>query len=131
MTTFAYVVFVFPIAIIWHLVLFHEKFVTFGYFKGDPNIAIGLLTMIVQGATIAMIYPNYRSKFSGLRHALSFGMLVGVFYWSCHVLGLVAKQNVPLAWQFTLMETAYLVVQFAGASVILWLVYGDKPSRHH
>ena len=39
-----YVVIVFPLALVWHLGLFKEKYESFGYFAGEPN-AFGFVMM--------------------------------------------------------------------------------------
>ena len=44
-----YVVIVFPLALAWHLGLFKEKYQTFGYFAGEPNVLVGLAAVVIQG----------------------------------------------------------------------------------
>jgi len=36
-TAVAYIVVTFPLAIIWHLVLFKKRYTEFGYFEGEPK----------------------------------------------------------------------------------------------
>jgi hypothetical protein len=43
----AYIVIVFPLAFGWHLGIFKEKYETFGYFDGEPNISLGLATVVI------------------------------------------------------------------------------------
>ena len=35
--TLAYTLITFPLAVIWHVVLFKEKYYAFGYFDGEPS----------------------------------------------------------------------------------------------
>ncbi len=119
----AYPLIVFPLAIIWHLVLFKDRYMSFGYFEGEPNIAVGLASMGIQGAVLAAIYPMFRFGRSGLRRAVTFAALLGLFFWTSHVLALVAKQNVPQAGTFILMETLYLCLQFGLFALALGLIF--------
>ena len=119
----AYPLIVFPLAIIWHLVLFKGRYMSFGYFEGEPNIAVGLASMSIQGAVLAAIYPMFRFGRRGLRRAVTFAALLGLFFWTSHVLALVAKQNVPQAGTFILMETLYLCLQFGLFALALGLIF--------
>jgi hypothetical protein len=117
--TMGYVAIVFPLALIWHLALFKQNYVAFGYFRGDPNLPIGLLTITIQGIALALIYPYFQSGLVGWAHAFQFAGLIGLFFWTSHVLALVAKQNVPNSGSFVFMETGYLMLQYG--LFALWL----------
>ncbi|MBT8152511.1 hypothetical protein KMP13_01080 [Epibacterium ulvae] len=126
LSAIAYVVLVFPLALVWHLGLFKEQYMAFGYFKGEPNIPIGLATMVLQGIALAVIYPLFMTGTSGFGRAFAFAGLMGAFFWTSHVLALVAKQNVPNAGAFIVMETLYLALQFGLFAVVLGLLYRAK-----
>ena len=119
----AYPVIVFPLALVWHLGLFKDRYTAFGYFEGEPNIAVGLASMVIQGAVLAAIYPMFRFGREGYGRAITFAGLLGLFFWTSHVLALVAKQNVPQAGTFILMETAYLGLQFGLFAVALGYIF--------
>ena len=53
----AYIIVTFPLAVIWHGVLFEEKYKAFGYFEGDSSFALGLATIIIQGCVLSFFYP--------------------------------------------------------------------------
>ncbi|WP_299555253.1 hypothetical protein [uncultured Tateyamaria sp.] len=114
---------VFPLAIIWHLVLFKDRYMVFGYFEGEPNIAVGLTSMIIQGAVLAAIYPMFRARRTGHARAFRFAGLLGLFFWTSHVLALVAKQSVPGAGAFVVMETVYLGLQFGLFALALGFIF--------
>lgn len=125
-TALGYCVIVFPLAVTWHLALFQENYHTFGYFSGEPNVFIGLASIIIQGITLALIYPLFHTGKTGFARAFQFAGLIGLFFWTSHVLALVAKQNVPNAGQFIAMETAYLVLQFGLFALLLGAIYRGK-----
>ncbi|WP_170605599.1 hypothetical protein [Ruegeria arenilitoris] len=55
--------------------------------------------------------------------AFQFSSLMGIFFWTSHVLAFVAKQNVPNAGGFVLLETGYLALQFGIYAFLLSLIY--------
>ncbi|WP_299604937.1 hypothetical protein [uncultured Tateyamaria sp.] len=118
-----YPIIVFPLAIVWHLILFKDKYMAFGYFEGEPNIVVGLATMVIQGAVLAAIYPMFKVRRTGYPRAFQFAGLLGLFFWTSHVLALVAKQSVPNASTFVLMETFYLGVQFGLFALALGFIF--------
>ncbi|MBX2805391.1 MAG: hypothetical protein KTR19_05430 [Hyphomicrobiales bacterium] len=119
----AYVVIVFPLALGWHAGLFKEKYESFGYFAGEPNIPVGLAAIIIQGLALAIIYPLFYTGSAGYVKAFQFAGLMGLFFWTSHVLALVAKQNVPNASGFIAMETGYLAIQFSMFALVLGFLY--------
>ena len=72
---------------------------------------------------LAVIYPLFQSGRAGFARAFQYAGLMGLFFWTSHVLALVAKQNVPNASGFIAMETAYLVVQFGLFALVLGFIY--------
>lgn len=118
-----YPMIVFPLALVWHLVLFKDKYMAFGYFEGEPNIAVGLATMIIQGCVLAAIYPMFKTAQTGFARAFRFTGLMGAFFWTSHVLALVAKQNVPQAGTYIVMETVYLGLQFGLFALALGYIF--------
>ena len=123
LTAAGYVVIVFPLALGWHLGLFKEKYQTFSYFEGEPNVPAGLAAIVIQGLVLALIYPLFHTGSDGFVRAFQFAGLMGVFFWTSHVLALVAKQKVPNAGGFVAMETGYLAVQFGLFALALGLIY--------
>ncbi len=118
-----YILIVFPLAFGWHLGLFKEKYEAFGYFEGEPNILTGLASIIIQGLVLALIYPLFHTGSTGFVRAFQFAGLMGLFFWTSHVLALVAKQNVPNTSGFVLMETGYLILHFGLFALALGLTY--------
>lgn len=118
-----YVVIVFPLASGWHLGLFKEQYLTFGYFVGEPDVLAGLAAVVIQGVVLALIYPLFHSGRAGFARAFQFAGLMGLFFWTSHVGALVAKQNVPNAGGFIVMETGYLAAQFGLFALVLGLIY--------
>ena len=124
-----YTVCTFVLAVVWHVLLFEETYRSFGYFEGEPNFLLGLLTIVLQGIVLSALFPMMRGSGSSLRRGLKFALLAGAFFWTSHVLAFVAKQDVPGTWAFVGMETGYLALQFGVFGVLIGFVHrGDKPA---
>ena len=61
----AYLVPSFPIAFVWHLVLFEQKYHALQIYRDEPVIAFGLGSMIIQGAIFSWLFPRVFAQGSG------------------------------------------------------------------
>lgn len=121
--TLAYTAVTFPLAVVWHVVLFKGLYESFGYFAGEPDFLVGLLTIVIQGAILSALYPMVMLSGTEMQRGLKFAALVGGFFWTSHVLAFVAKGAVPQAPLFIAMETVYLVLQFGIFGMLICQVY--------
>lgn len=124
--TLSYVLVTFPIAIIWHIVLFEQNYISFGYFQGEPNIPLGFLTILIQGVILSALYPYVRFSGKGVVRGLKYSLAIGAFFWTSHVLAFIAKQTVSNPVTFTLMETFYLLIQFGIFGLLIGLIYKNQ-----
>ena len=119
--TLAYVAVTFPLAVVWHMKVFREKYMRWQYFGEDVKPALGLASMLVQGAVLSYGYSVLNANHSSLRTGISYALLMGLFLWSVHVLATMGKSSKVRHFEFFAMETVYLTIQFA--------VYGALISR--
>lgn len=127
--TAAYTAVTFPIAVLWHIVLFNDLYHKFGYFSGDPSFALGMFTIVLQGFILSALYPLVRLSGTPVVRGLKYGSIVGAFFWTSHVLAFVAKQALNDAALFIAMESGYLAVQFGVFGVLIGLIYADRGSK--
>lgn len=117
LSTLGYLVSTFTLAILWHIVLFADVYEAIGYIqREEPGFALGFLSILVQGAVIAYLYPLFKNG----KHLMS---ALFVFHWSMHVVAAAAKnriENVPLYFG---IETIYLIIQFSLAYLVYSTVY--------
>jgi len=121
--TLAYTLVTFPLAVIWHVVLFEEKYRSFGYFEGEPSFILGLLTIIIQGFVLSFLYPYVKFRGQGFNRGLKYSLLIGVYFWTSHVLAFVAKQVVDSSVLFVVMESFYLLIQFGVYGLLIGKIY--------
>lgn len=126
--TVAYTVSTFTLAVVWHVLLFEDQYIRFGYFEGEPSFTLGFITILVQGALLSLLFPLFKVAGSAISRGLKFALLIGAFFWTSHVLAFIAKQTIQDAPQFIAMETVYLGLQFGLFGVLIGLIYrGESP----
>ena len=121
--TIAYTVCTFSLAVGWHVLLFRERYESFGYFEGEPDFLLGLLTIVLQGVLLCTLFPMLKSEGTTFRRGIKFALITGAFFWTSHVLAFAAKQKVPGVSAFIGMETAYLLLQFGLFGLIIGVIY--------
>ncbi len=119
--TLAYIVVTFPFAVVWHMVVFKEKYMRWQYFGEDVKPALGLASMLLQGVVLSYSYSALPVDHSSLQTGISYALLMGLFLWSVHVLAAMGKSSKVRHLEFFVMETVYLTIQFA--------IYGALISR--
>ena len=122
--TAAYALCTFSLAVGWHVLLFQERYESFGYFEGEPDFLLGLLTIVLQGVLLSALFPMLKAEGNTLRRGMKFALITGAFFWTSHVLAFVAKQEVPGVAAFIGMETVYLLLQFGLFGLIIGIIHG-------
>ena len=126
----AYALITFPLAFVWHLVTFQGVYDKLGYFsRKEPIIALGFLSIVIQGLLLSYAYPSFCRGRRLVKEGLKFGLVMGLFYWTCHVIAEAAKHPIASLTTWFAIETVYLTIQFALAGLALGLIHGRrKPS---
>jgi len=127
--TLAYTLLTFPLAVVWHVVIFEDEYRMFGYFDGEPSFTLGFFTILIQGFMLSLMYPFLNFSGKPVSRGLKYASLTGVFFWSSHVLAFVAKQVVDSSLSFIFMESFYLIIQFSAYGCIIGLIH-NKPHKN-
>ncbi len=127
--TLVYTLVTFPLAVVWHVILFEEQYRTFGYFNEEPSFVLGFLTIIIQGFILSFMFTYVNIPGQSISRGLKYSLLVGAFFWTSHVLAFVAKQIVDSSLSFILMESFYLLIQFGVYGILIGLIHGKLQSR--
>ena len=127
--TLAYTLVTFPIAVIWHVVLFEETYNKFGYFEGEPNFLLGLITIVIQGAVLSLLFPFVKFQGNSIARGIKYALLLGMFFWTSHVLAFIAKQVVADVMTFVFMESFYLLIQFGVFGILIGYIHRGKSGE--
>ena len=120
LATIGYTVITFVIAIIWHMVLFENLYLSWAYFGENPGFLFGFLSILTQGIILSFAYVFLklsRWKFVGI---------AGLYHWTIHVLAFMAKAEAARNVGFFGLETFYLVIQFGLYGVIVGIIWKNK-----
>ena len=125
--TLAYVFITFPLAIVWHIVLFEDTYFHIGYFgKEEPSFALGFLAIIVQGVIFAYVYPLLATKNNRWKDILHFVLVMGIFHWTIQVIATAAKSAIQPVPLFIGIETLYLCIQFLAIGYVLSIIHKKR-----
>ena len=126
----SYLILTFIIAAAWHLALFKDVYTRLGVFtRPRPIIPLGVLSMVLQAAIVAYLYPFFYRGGSPLVEGATFGLLLGVFMGSNAVLAEAGKNQVGSLRTWIALEGVYYLLQFTVVGLVIGLVYGSLPSR--
>src|SRR5262245_30069223 len=76
----AYLIPTFPIAFVWHLVLFEQKYHALAIYRDDPIIPFGFASMIIQAVIFSWVFPRVFADNGGsvLKDGLLYGLGAGL-----------------------------------------------------
>lgn len=123
----AYVLPTFPLGYFWHLSTFKAQYDALALYREDVVIPMGLASMLVQGLIFAFVYPRLFStaRLEWQKSALQFFALFGALAWSFLVLPVAAKYDMTSVAKFTVLETAFTVLQFAVTAPLIALAWRE------
>lgn len=128
--TLAYTFTTFPLAVIWHVALFENEYKAFGYFNGEPSFVLGFITILIQGLVLSFLFPFVKFSGTSVKRGLKYSAVLGMFFWTSHVLALLAKQTMLEPLSFALMESFYLLMQFGIYGFCIGLIFKKQLDRN-
>ena len=92
LSSLAYLVVTFPLAILWHQVLFKVPYEEIGYIgREDPIFVFGFISIAMQGILLTLGYLVFAKPEHSIGRGIRYALAVGVFFWTSHVLTFAAK----------------------------------------
>ncbi|MSP74940.1 MAG: hypothetical protein EXR12_02265 [Rhodospirillaceae bacterium] len=121
----AYLLPSFPIAYIWHLVVFAPAYHDLAMYRDEVIVPFGLASMIIQAVAFSWIYPRvFPDRKSGvLRNGLFYGLGIAALSWSFTTLAVAAKNVMTSVPTYLLLETGFTLIQFAIVGPLIALAY--------
>ncbi|MGB8598911.1 MAG: hypothetical protein WCD07_06585 [Burkholderiales bacterium] len=122
----AYMLPTFPLGFFWHLTIFANYYKSLNVYREDMIIPFGMVSMLIQGVVWSIVYERLFSGEPILKGALKFALLACPLAWSFMVLAVSAKHQMSSVSGFLLIETAFMLVQYAIVSPLIAAVYARK-----
>ena len=121
----AYIVPTFPIAFVWHLVLFEPNYRALQIYRADLIIPFGLAAMTIQSVVFSWVFPRVfaGSRDSVLKNGLLYGLGIGLLSWSFTTLAVAAKHPMASIPDYLVLETGFTVLQFLIVGPLIALAY--------
>ena len=122
----AYLVPSFPIAYVWHLVLFAPAYHALAIYRDDVIVPFGLLSMLIQAAAFSWVYPRaFANRSPVLTNGLLYGLGIALLSWSFTTLAVAAKNVMTSVPTYLMLETAFTAVQFIVVGPLIALAHRD------
>lgn len=121
----AYVLPTFPLGYTWHLVTFADRYEALEVYRDEVIIPLGLVAMLIQGAVFSWLYGQLFAPRAGswLKSGLAFGALAGALAWTYMAVAVSAKHVMTSVPGFLMLETGFVIVQFAIAGPLIALAH--------
>jgi hypothetical protein len=121
----AYLVPTFPIAYVWHLVVFAPAYEALGIYRPDPIISFGYASMLIQAIAFSWAYPQLLPGRGSavLKPGLSYGLALAVLSWSFTTLAVAAKSPMTSVPAFIQLESGFTLLQFLFVGPLIALAY--------
>lgn len=108
----AYLVPTFALGYAWHLKWLHDAYRDLKIYRTDIIIPFGFLSMLLQGAAFAIVYPRVVPAPGQVASGLVFAAGAGLLSWTFTTLAVAAKHPMTSVRRFVVLETAFTAVQF-------------------
>ncbi|MDE2150121.1 MAG: DUF1761 domain-containing protein [Gammaproteobacteria bacterium] len=92
--------------------------------RQEPIVALGLIDNVLKSLVLAYLYPIGYKGGSPVKEGFRFGILTGVLVGSSWVLGVGATQPVTSLSTWVAVESAFVLIQFGLAGIVIGLIYG-------
>ncbi|MCC6155817.1 MAG: DUF1761 domain-containing protein [Candidatus Hydrogenedentes bacterium] len=121
----SYIVLSMAIAYPWHLIWFHDVYHAMGAVtRPEPNVPLGMLSMLIQGLVIAHLYPLYYRGGNPIVEGIKFSMIVGLMVYSVMGPATAAKFDINPISTFLAYHTTFQVLQFLITGIALGAIFG-------
>ncbi|MBV1881526.1 MAG: hypothetical protein KUG82_07825 [Pseudomonadales bacterium] len=130
LATTSYVVLTMAIAYPWHMIWFHDLYTGLGaYTRSEPNVPLGMLSMLMQGLAIAYLYPFYYQAGNPITQGIKFSIIMGAVVYSVMGFAMAAKVDINPISTYLVYNLAFQLIQFVLTGAALGLIYGKMDSK--
>ena len=108
----SYIAASFIIQALSHFVINSEHYASISFMRTEPLMYFGLLTMLIQGIVLTVLYLKWTNNIFSIQQGLKFSLLIGLFFVSYLALVEPDKYNVINVSEWILVEGIAGLFQF-------------------
>lgn len=123
LTVLAYVVTTFAVQGASHFAVNAAHYAAIPIMRAEPVIAMGLVSMLIQGVLFAVLFPAFTRGVSAVWDGVKFSWALGGFLASYIVLGEAGKYAIPSIASWIAVEGSVAFVQYTLFGVLLGLIH--------
>lgn len=123
LTILAYIVTTFGVQGASHFVINAGHYATIPIMRAEPLIAMGLLSMLIQGTIFALLFPAFQRGSGAVWDGVKFSWVLGGFLASYIVLGEAGKYAIPSLASWITVEGSVAFVQYTLFGGLLGLIH--------
>lgn len=127
-TVIAYVVTTFAVQGTSHFAINADHYHAIPIMRSEPIVAMGLLSMVIQGLLFALLFPTFNRGANPVRSGILFSWALGGFLASYIVLGEAGKYAVPSISSWIIVELSVALVQYTVFGALLGFIHRGSTS---
>lgn len=111
----------------WHVMWFHELYVSWGAMtRAHPIMPLGVAAILIQGVVIGYLYPFFRKKTGNqILQGITFNLIIGLMTYTAMGFATAAKIQIEPVSTFLIYHTIFQVVQFTLTGTALGFIFRD------
>lgn len=112
----------------WHMVYFHDLYVSWGAFqRTEPIMSLGITAILVQGFVIAYLYQFYnKGEGNPILRGVKFNLIIGLMTYTAMGFATAAKFQIEPVSSFLIYHTVFQLIQFTITGVALGFIFGNN-----
>ena len=122
--TLAYFVITMAWAYPWHLIWFHDLYLSWGAMTREhPIMLLGIAAILIQGVVIGYLYPFFYKGGQPILQGIKFNLIAGLLVYTAMGFATAAKIQIEPVSQFLMYHTVFQLIQFTLTGAALGWIY--------
>jgi hypothetical protein len=122
--TLAYFVITMAWAYPWHLIWFHDLYLSWGAMTREhPIMLLGIAAILIQGLVLSYLYPFFYKGGQPILQGIKFNLIAGLLVYTAMGFAMAAKIQIEPVSQFLMYHTIFQLIQFTLTGAALGWIY--------
>lgn len=115
----------------WHIIWFHDLYVSWGAITRDfPIMPLGIAAILIQGVVIGYLYPFYYKGIGNpVLQGIKFNLIIGLMTYTAMGFATAAKFQIEPVADFLIYHTVFQAIQFTLTGAALGYIYKEPNAQ--